>query len=247
MRSIRLAELAAIEQDIVQLGPRILEVGAGFGWQAERLSERGLEVTALDIESSKYTRYSAYPIQLYDGSKLPFPDNSFDVVYSSQMLHEVPDQEAFLKEQARVLKPEGTLIHSLPSAQVRILGVLLHHVWAVQEGLRRLRGVSAATELEKTDELEAPIAAKLLGYLRHALFPMRVGTRGTWLHEIFWFTEAGWRSLFTRSGLAVKAVRRSGLCYSPHTLLGSNLSLDRRRKLARTVGSSSLFIFAKRP
>jgi ubiquinone/menaquinone biosynthesis C-methylase UbiE len=43
---------------------------------------------------------------------LPLPSDSFDVVYSVYMFHEMPSEarDAALKEMARLLKPGGTLV-----------------------------------------------------------------------------------------------------------------------------------------
>jgi SAM-dependent methyltransferase len=44
---------------------------------------------------------------------MPFPDNSFDIVFSHGVLHHIPDILAAQKEIARVLKPGGQLIAML--------------------------------------------------------------------------------------------------------------------------------------
>jgi SAM-dependent methyltransferase len=47
-------------------------------------------------------------------SRLPYPDNSFDLVLSDQVLEHVFDMRSALLEQARVLKPGGLAIHRMP-------------------------------------------------------------------------------------------------------------------------------------
>jgi ubiquinone/menaquinone biosynthesis C-methylase UbiE len=42
-----------------------------------------------------------------DAQKLPFPENSFDLVYGFGMVHHLPDINTFLKEASRVLRPGG--------------------------------------------------------------------------------------------------------------------------------------------
>jgi 2-polyprenyl-3-methyl-5-hydroxy-6-metoxy-1,4-benzoquinol methylase len=54
-------------------GAKILEVGAGMGWQAKALAEHGFEVRAIDVPS-RFAR--VWPVQEYDGEHVPFADES---------------------------------------------------------------------------------------------------------------------------------------------------------------------------
>ena len=47
---------------------------------------------------------------LGDSESLPFPDNTFDVVYCNDSFHHYPAPQNVLKEVHRVLKPEGTFL-----------------------------------------------------------------------------------------------------------------------------------------
>lgn len=46
-------------------------------------------------------------IRKWDGCKMPYPDNFFDFVISSDTLEHVPDYRNYIKEICRVLKPKG--------------------------------------------------------------------------------------------------------------------------------------------
>ena len=70
---------------------------------------------------------------------MPFPDNSFDIVFSHGVLHHIPDVLAAQKEIARVLKPGGRLIamlyarrslnYLLAISVVRRLGIADSRTW----------------------------------------------------------------------------------------------------------------------
>jgi ubiquinone/menaquinone biosynthesis C-methylase UbiE len=45
-----------------------------------------------------------------DARSLPYPDASFDAAYLVAVLGEIPDQDAALRELARVLRPGGRLV-----------------------------------------------------------------------------------------------------------------------------------------
>src|SRR5689334_6198986 len=86
---------------------RILDVGAGTGWQARRLAELGHDVEAVDLPHGEYTPQRIWPVRDYDGRTLPYPDRSFDVVFSSNVLEHVDDLAALLPEIRRVIRPGG--------------------------------------------------------------------------------------------------------------------------------------------
>jgi SAM-dependent methyltransferase len=101
---------------------RVLEIGLGQGADSEQMIRRGAIWSGLDSSPESVKRVSArlrireLPFQqLEHGSVLsvPFPDNSFDIVFSHGALHHVPKVLLAQEEIARVLKPGGRLIAML--------------------------------------------------------------------------------------------------------------------------------------
>ena len=155
----------------------LLEIGAGTGWQARALSEAGYKVEAIDLppESgiSGHVRNRHWPIRDYDGVHIPFPDDSFDIIYSSNVLEHVTELDALTEEMKRVLRPGGIALHLLPNPQWRLLSLATYYPGQAIDFLRYLRkrtgmGPSPqvggpATELEPRSALEkgcqAPPAA----------------------------------------------------------------------------------------
>jgi ubiquinone/menaquinone biosynthesis C-methylase UbiE len=108
-----------------------LEPGVGNGLNVLPLVERGYQVTGIDISEQMLNQFrrklkvSPTNLQLIhgDASKLPFPDNSFDVVLTVHMIHVVSDWQNFLDNICRVLKPGGFYLDSqwiTPPNKVRI-------------------------------------------------------------------------------------------------------------------------------
>ncbi len=101
-------------------GARVLDAGAGTGSALIELKSLfpkiqeavGLDVVQLevDIATERFKEYGvdAY-VELYDGIHLPFPDNYFDAIHTSDVLGHVANVPAWLKELNRVLKPGGRL------------------------------------------------------------------------------------------------------------------------------------------
>ena len=71
-----------------------------------------------------------------DATELPLADNSVDMLIVLEMLEHVPDPAAVVRELARVLKPGGTVLLSVPSAVPRHDH---HDFWRfTAQGLRQL-------------------------------------------------------------------------------------------------------------
>lgn len=99
----------------------ILEIGVGLGSDHYRFAVNGNHMTALDL-SKEHLRHTVKHLQLEgletnpiygDAEEMPFPDHSFDVVYSFGVLHHTPNTERAIAEVYRVLKPGGTAIIGL--------------------------------------------------------------------------------------------------------------------------------------
>lgn len=110
-------------------GKHVLEIGVGAGsdflqWcrHAEHatgvdLTEAGIALTRerLELESIARDRYT---LRTADAEALPFPDATFDIVYSWGVLHHAPATEQAYREVFRALKPGGemrTMIYHVPS------------------------------------------------------------------------------------------------------------------------------------
>jgi SAM-dependent methyltransferase len=86
-------------------GERILDVGAGAGGALERFN-RTNEIVAVDLTpgESEWLDQENVTVQVADGTKLPFGDREFPVVFSNSVIEHVPEelQAAFAQEIRRV-------------------------------------------------------------------------------------------------------------------------------------------------
>lgn len=99
--------------------PRVLEIGSGAGRMLHHLHQRGLAVRGVEIDSDLVAEakhwYPDLPIELTTGVHLPFPDASFDVVLSFDVLEHIPQVDAHLAEVRRVLTPRGVYLMQTPN------------------------------------------------------------------------------------------------------------------------------------
>ncbi len=105
-----------------QPGERILEVGPGTGYYAletagwiapdGRLDVFDLQQDMLDHTMRRAGERGLSNIVPTQGNAqaLPYEDETFDAAYLTTVLGEIPDQEAALRELARVVKPQGRVV-----------------------------------------------------------------------------------------------------------------------------------------
>jgi ubiquinone/menaquinone biosynthesis C-methylase UbiE len=113
--TVRLAQLAQIKD-----GERVLDVGCGIGGPSRYLaSQLGCQVTGLDFTAefvalakmfARRTRLADKVVYRQgDALDVPFPDGSFDVVWSQNAAMNIADRDRLYSEMRRVLTPAGRL------------------------------------------------------------------------------------------------------------------------------------------
>lgn len=104
-------------------GKRVLEVGVGAGtdhlqWARAGAECHGVDLTeaAIRITRARLAEYGlASQLQRLNAEQLPYPDASFDLVYSWGVIHHAESPERVIAEIRRVLKPGGQFIGMLYS------------------------------------------------------------------------------------------------------------------------------------
>ena len=96
-------------------GKQLLEIGCGTGHWSRFFSEKGFEVTGIDIseEMVKAANKKNIPhchFHVSDGQNLSFFDNSFDVAAAVTTLEFAKNPQRIISEMARCVKPKGKLL-----------------------------------------------------------------------------------------------------------------------------------------
>jgi SAM-dependent methyltransferase len=215
-------------------GSRILELGAGTGYQARELSRRGFEVEAIDVASSTLRLSRVFPVIDYDGLNIPFSDASFDIVFSSNVLEHVLDLPKVLAETRRVLRPGGYAVHAMPSPAWRL--------WTTLAGpLDTLPFVASFMTGRSVGFNRAQTGSRLFQFAKGVVArfaPLPHGETGSALTELVSFGMRHWVRRFEENGFEVVAAKPLNLFYTGWFLLGRRWNTAARERAARQLGSA---------
>lgn len=122
-------------------GERILDVGCGDGQLSKRIAAGGAEVQGVDASAEMVSSACLRGVAAEQAiaEALPFPDATFDAVFSNAALHWVRGQHAMMREVHRVLKPGGRFVAemgghgNIAAIRVALTAVLARHGHAGEE------------------------------------------------------------------------------------------------------------------
>lgn len=101
--------------NLLELKPQVLDLGCAAGRDAKALTDRGIDVIAVDLSEKLLAiakrKYPNIKFRKADIRALPFPSDSFDGIWASAVFHHLDKKEMIptLKEWKRVLKENGIM------------------------------------------------------------------------------------------------------------------------------------------
>ncbi len=138
-------------------GKKILEVGAGTGRDSIHLCRNGADVTVIDYSDNALYKVqesiagSDAPVKLVrgDGTRLPFDDESYDIVFHQGLMEHFKDPLPLFRENVRVLKKGGLLLVDVPQ-RYHIYTIIKHLLiafdkwfagWETEYSIKQLRRI----------------------------------------------------------------------------------------------------------
>ncbi|MFQ5672109.1 MAG: glycosyltransferase [Nitrospinales bacterium] len=132
-----------VRRDILPLVPQearcILEIGCGAGMTGRALKERpGVFVAGIERAARAAQQARQALDDVVEGNietmALPYEENSFDCIIAADVLEHLADPLAVLKKLMRCLKPEGTVVASIPNVQFfGVVQRLIEGNWTYQK------------------------------------------------------------------------------------------------------------------
>jgi len=127
-------------------GLKVLEIGVGMGadyleWLKAGALATGIDLSPMSLEQAKRRCENAGftpDLRVADAENLPFPNDTFDIVYSYGVMHHSPDTGSCIQEARRVLKAGGkarVMVYHHPSITGAMLW--LRYGWLRGQSLRQ--------------------------------------------------------------------------------------------------------------
>jgi len=150
-------------------GKRVLEIGVGMGadyleWLRAGALATGIDLSATSIDQARHRcELAGYAsdLKVADAENLPFPDNTFDVVYSYGVMHHSADTQRCLNEAWRVLKPDGQariMLYQHPS----LTGLMLWLRFGLHRGKSIRQTVYERLESPGTKSFAKPEVSRMM-------------------------------------------------------------------------------------
>ncbi|TKB74402.1 MAG: methyltransferase domain-containing protein [Nitrospira sp.] len=107
---------AQVADLIVKAGHRrVLDLPAGSGELSYLLLQKGLDVTAADLEPETFIVPGRTCVKADMNSRLPFPDAQFDAIGCIEGIEHIENPHLFVREANRLLRPGGMLYITTPN------------------------------------------------------------------------------------------------------------------------------------
>jgi SAM-dependent methyltransferase len=151
---------------------KLLEIGCGTGHNLPMLGEFG-QVDALEVDPTARGMAEKRLGRTVLSSPLPalegVSDDTYDMVAALDVVEHIPDDKAALEGIARVLKPGGKLLMTVPAHQ---------WMWSAHDVVNHHQRRYSKRDFKKLVD-QSPLQLETIGYLNSLLFPLAMAQRLT--------------------------------------------------------------------
>ena len=197
---------------------KILELGSGDGYMGKCLTEQNYDVICTDINPKLP---SMFPVRKITDGKLDFSSETFDLIFTSQVIAHVENLELFFDEVKRVLKKDGLMINLVPTAGWWIITNFWHYVLTPYNFLKFLKKskIKDNQHIGNIQKIETGLIKKIINYL----FLHPLGNSPSFIYELKKFSKNNWIQLFKKYEFKIIEINKSTYAYSGYFILKMKL------------------------
>ena len=227
-----------------------LEMGAGNGFQSGIIVNFCDKLISTDLNSDRLYSTASHPqIErlVLDAEVVgdSFDVDSFDLIYSSNLLEHLPDVDRCLSGCYKILKSDGIFVNILPNPYWRLLSSSLHYPIKLLRlfNLLRTRLLSSnqgsQNKARKSQGNNLKVARRKRSFIDF-LIPPPHGVSADSFREIFAFRKRRWKRTFERNNFEVIDVLNGPISS------GYGLGFDRIKSVLESLGASTEYIYILR-
>ena len=224
-----------------------LEIGAGDGFQTTLLAPHLDKLVSSDLNFKrikKSLKVSGVEYKTLDADAIEgvFKHNSFDFIFSSNVLEHVRDPYKFLATTQPMLTDDGYAVHIVPSRWIKIFYLLFYYPNLILLAIDRIAGklegkpFFQGAQIQLENNINAPLGGSTAKW-RKFLFPSIHGNFPNHWKEFVAFGRKSWERKFTEADYSIVAYAKGPL------FSGYGFGLDLLRKFLEYLGASSEHIF----
>lgn len=205
---------------------KILEVGGGNGYQAQKISEMGYSINSIDV----FPREPLYfQVEKIDVTKLPYPDKSYDLILTSLVLQHIENIDDAFNQMNRVLKDDGIMIHILPTYWWSIFTNFWHYCYIPKYLIQSISKRYKPNLINNVDNSSSNIVSmeKIDSKIKN-LFLHPLGYNPSFVHEIFIFRKNNWKKLLQQHSLQIIAIKNCPISSTGYAVLKNKLLKARK-------------------
>jgi len=232
LKKIRKYELIQVlsNLDISGKKTKILDIGCGSGKQIQILNSFGFNTFGIDIVKHKNLNDNKINFKKFDGVKIPFNKNEFNLVLMSHVLEHVIKKESLINEIKRVLNDNGVLICVLPNHNWRLYTSITHYFNIFKTVLF----------FKKKEELiKKKLTKPKTEIIKNLFFSPKHGVIGNRFTEIYYFTPFFWKKFFKKNNFKLIKNYPSFIFYTGNINMGIFLKIKYRICISFLFGSTS--------
>ena len=224
-----------------------LEIGAGNGFQSRLIKNICKKLFVTEYNEKRLKKQKQKNVQYYicDAEDLPFKDNSFDFIFSSNVLEHIVNRDKALSELKRVSRLNSLMIHIMPSRAGKLSQMFFYYINIFELILSKKKRQAILSEKKrvKDENLTTGSNIKRQGSrnLISCVFPAIHGEYDSHFEEFIEFGKKKWRKKFLKNNFQIIKIVKMPFYF--------NKGYDHKflRKLLNKIGFCSSYAYFVKP